>query len=665
MIPCSTRCNSISVTTIAPDRETAVPYLTNCLLAPAQVHLSCWFDDLVRVPLSMSTVASFLPLSSPLSSIFQFAFTSLPHRVAHPTGQTTARGGFTSTSLSLWRGDPHAHSNMTYVNGAPDPSDARAYAPGGLVGHDTQVDLERQRQQLKFLQELHTSQQHHHQRQQQQSFQSQPRPVFQLPRGPVYWNPAPSSSNAGPAPVSRHYTTTTTKHQEDHERARQQHRAAGHVASSIHTILEIAMSSHRSSPTQSSPSVSAGLTTSRYSAKKSPESTATSSHHAGIIAGQERSRQSPSATISSSATLTAAPSSPPPLGTGSGGVFGGSGTPLRRGKWTKAEEEFAAATIKYFCGGLLNLQFGTLLRGFLAQQLHCHPMRISKKLLPGTTFCGVEISRKLGRRAYSPRWCDSPAATQQKLEAEDHLAALRTKFIASIEEEADELDDGLKSSPSRRDTRLSEASDDRQSRASTTGSPHSEMRSEVTPGVASPAVEHHQQPVYQHHQQVGGLKRPREDEQWAAAEQRHHSPHAQLHQPLYQPSHQQQHSYYSQRSYGTTSTSDERQEASSPPAAPRRTSSSQNWYLAPSPPPTLPPSAAAGAHGLSQASFYYENVHRAVKLPRLSYNPPPYAEPKPRASVTSSSSPPPPLLPSLRASLERASSYRDHQQNQQ
>ncbi|TYZ66018.1 hypothetical protein PybrP1_011750, partial [[Pythium] brassicae (nom. inval.)] len=110
--------------------------------------------------------------------------------------------------------------------------------------------------------------------------------------------------------------------------------------------------------------------------------------------------------------------------------------PLRRGKWTKAEEEFAAATIRYFCSGLLNLQFGTLLRGFLAQQLHCHPMRISKKLLPGTTFCGVEISRKLGRRAYSPRWCDSPEATQQKLDAEAHLVQLREAFVASVEEEA-------------------------------------------------------------------------------------------------------------------------------------------------------------------------------------------------------------------------------------
>lgn len=63
-------------------------------------------------------------------------------------------------------------------------------------------------------------------------------------------------------------------------------------------------------------------------------------------------------------------------------------------------------------------------------------MRISKKLLPGTTFCGVEISRKLGRRAYSPRWCDSPDATQQKLDAESHLARLREAFVASVEEEA-------------------------------------------------------------------------------------------------------------------------------------------------------------------------------------------------------------------------------------
>lgn len=589
---------------------------------------------------------------------------------------------------------------MTYVNGAPDPSDARAYAPGGLEGHDSQVDLERQRQQLKFMRELHGSQhrQDPHQRPIYQGFQSQPppRPVFQLPRGPVYWNPAPPSAspNAGPAPVSRnHYTK---RQQEDHHEQRQrqrqeQHRAApaGHVAPSIHTILEIAtMSSHRPSPTtqSSSSSVSAAALTSK---NRSPESTAGSSHRAGTIGGQpqpqlqlprhqvrhEVSRQSPS-TISS-ATAIGAPSSPPPLGTGS--VFGGSGTPLRRGKWTKAEEEFAAATIKYFCGGLLNLQFGTLLRGFLAQQLHCHPMRISKKLLPGTTFCGVEISRKLGRRAYSPRWCDSPAATQQKLDAEDHLAALRAKFIASVEEEA--LDDleGTKNSPTRpQKMRLSEASDDRQSRGSTTttGSPHnSDVRGEGIPRerVASPAVQLQRQQVYEQHQgqqQVAGLKRPREQhEQWAAPEQLHYSPRGQQLQAMYQTSHhqQQQQTYYSQRSYmaAGSAASDEQREAS-PSAAARPTNApqQQSWP---------PPSAGAGAHGLSQASFYYENVHRAVKLPRLSYTPQQllYAEPKPRMSVTppssssnSNSPPPQPLLPSLRASLERASSYRDQQQQQ-
>lgn len=114
--------------------------------------------------------------------------------------------------------------------------------------------------------------------------------------------------------------------------------------------------------------------------------------------------------------------------------------PLRRGKWTRAEEDYAAATISYFCDGLLAIQYGTTLRGYLAQQLHCDPMRISKKLLPGSVFAGIKINPKIGRRAYYPCAQDSPAAARSKENATHHLTSLRQAFIQSIEEEEQALE---------------------------------------------------------------------------------------------------------------------------------------------------------------------------------------------------------------------------------
>lgn len=109
--------------------------------------------------------------------------------------------------------------------------------------------------------------------------------------------------------------------------------------------------------------------------------------------------------------------------------------PLRRGKWTRAEEEYAAATISYFCDGVLAIQYGTTLRGYLAQQLHCDPMRISKKLLPGSVFAGIKINPKIGRRAYYPCARDSQAAAYSIETAAYRLARLRHAFLQSLDDE--------------------------------------------------------------------------------------------------------------------------------------------------------------------------------------------------------------------------------------
>lgn len=52
---------------------------------------------------------------------------------------------------------------------------------------------------------------------------------------------------------------------------------------------------------------------------------------------------------------------------------------LRRGKWTESEEAFANAVINAFRAGVLPVAENATLRTFLSAQLHCAPMRITKK----------------------------------------------------------------------------------------------------------------------------------------------------------------------------------------------------------------------------------------------------------------------------------------------
>jgi hypothetical protein len=52
---------------------------------------------------------------------------------------------------------------------------------------------------------------------------------------------------------------------------------------------------------------------------------------------------------------------------------------FRRGKWTKEEEDFTLKVVESFKAGVLPLAEGTTLRNLLSVQLHCAPMRITKK----------------------------------------------------------------------------------------------------------------------------------------------------------------------------------------------------------------------------------------------------------------------------------------------
>jgi hypothetical protein len=78
-------------------------------------------------------------------------------------------------------------------------------------------------------------------------------------------------------------------------------------------------------------------------------------------------------------------------------TMGGSHMPLRRGKWTHEEESYVARIILYFNQGLLpsstGAKAGMTLRSYLSEQLHCDPMRITKK------FTGEAC---IGKRVYQP-----------------------------------------------------------------------------------------------------------------------------------------------------------------------------------------------------------------------------------------------------------------------
>ena len=63
---------------------------------------------------------------------------------------------------------------------------------------------------------------------------------------------------------------------------------------------------------------------------------------------------------------------------------------LRAGRWTKAEEMYAAQLVIEFNSGLLPMPDGRMLRMFLAKALNCDPMRISKKFV-GNSAIGKQV----------------------------------------------------------------------------------------------------------------------------------------------------------------------------------------------------------------------------------------------------------------------------------
>eukprot|EP00945_MAST-04E_sp_MAST-4E-sp1_P008295 g8295.t1 len=95
---------------------------------------------------------------------------------------------------------------------------------------------------------------------------------------------------------------------------------------------------------------------------------------------------------------------------------------MRRGKWTKEEEDYANKIIKNFHEGLIpDAQTGITLRSLLADRLLCDPMRISKK------FAGDSC---VGKQVYSE---NKKAVPAEKLNARKIVQeAARQVFFAKV-----------------------------------------------------------------------------------------------------------------------------------------------------------------------------------------------------------------------------------------
>jgi hypothetical protein len=100
---------------------------------------------------------------------------------------------------------------------------------------------------------------------------------------------------------------------------------------------------------------------------------------------------------------------------------------LRRGRWTFEEERYASCLVSHFEQGWLDLPVGTSLRTFLADQLRCDPMRITKK------FAG---DSSVGKRIYHPALAavsaNSSAARASMQAAAAELEALARDFFGRV-----------------------------------------------------------------------------------------------------------------------------------------------------------------------------------------------------------------------------------------
>ncbi|EQC42350.1 hypothetical protein SDRG_00088, partial [Saprolegnia diclina VS20] len=106
-------------------------------------------------------------------------------------------------------------------------------------------------------------------------------------------------------------------------------------------------------------------------------------------------------------------------------------SPSRIGHWPLKEEMYLQKLISCFLNGYLDLVPGTTLRAYVAGQLDCSPMRVSKKLGSGMLL-GRYVPRRLGSTAYMPNRYPMATFAYLAQEAQAQLATLRKQSFACL-----------------------------------------------------------------------------------------------------------------------------------------------------------------------------------------------------------------------------------------
>ncbi|ETL99648.1 hypothetical protein L917_03533 [Phytophthora nicotianae] len=137
---------------------------------------------------------------------------------------------------------------------------------------------------------------------------------------------------------------------------------------------------------------------------------------------------------------------------------------LRKGQWTSTEERLARLLIEAFEEGYLPIYTGIRLRGYLAVQLQCDPMRVSKKLCAGT-IDGKQVPKNYGQKKFKLRkkslWDSVEAAsrvaelqrltkamwTEARMRKPSFLTLSSTRNL-TMRRECDDDDDSVSSPPS-------------------------------------------------------------------------------------------------------------------------------------------------------------------------------------------------------------------------
>ncbi|OQR80758.1 hypothetical protein ACHHYP_17218 [Achlya hypogyna] len=104
----------------------------------------------------------------------------------------------------------------------------------------------------------------------------------------------------------------------------------------------------------------------------------------------------------------------------------------RGGSWTFEEQLYASKLIAAFTSGYVKARSGTTLRSFLARELQCCPMRVSKKLGSGVLL-GHRLPPRLGRRAFVEHHPQTLEFDQKARRARRELRVLSKVCLTSVE----------------------------------------------------------------------------------------------------------------------------------------------------------------------------------------------------------------------------------------